>query len=272
MFLNSPKHIFGVDFSGAVKAGKKIWISKGRIAGDQLLVEDCFQGKELPGSGMNRENCLKALVSFIVAQDSSIFGLDFPFGIPARVVEGRTWEEFVESFPDEYTSPDEFRRISLSKAGGKELKRKTDREKRTPFSPYNLRLYRQTYFGIREVLHPLIRDRLAYVVPMYKPEVSKPVIVEVCPASLLKEEDLYLPYKGGNNNKEGQRKHILEQFEKRAYLTNLPERIHLSVLKDTEGDALDSILACFAAFRALRNFDFLSLVGVHPYSVEGFVA
>ena len=272
MFRNYPNHIFGVDFSGALRAGKKIWISRAKITKERLLIEECFQGKDLPGSGEKREDCFKAIVSYIVAQDSSIFGLDFPFGIPAKINDRNTWEEFILSFPDEYVSPDEFWRACHAKAGGKELKRQTDQEKKAPFSPYNLWLYRQTYYGIREVLLPLVRNGLACVVPMQKPEESKPVIVEVCPASLLKEEDLYLPYKGSTKNKERQRNYILDEFEKRSYLTDLPEPIRLSVLKDTEGDALDSILACIVTFRALMNPDFLSLGAVHPYKVEGYVA
>jgi hypothetical protein len=121
-----------------MKAGKKIWISKARIASDKWLVEDCLQGKDLPGSGENREDCLKALVSFMATQDSSIFGLDFPFSLPAEIIGNSTWKEFILSFPDEYASPDKFRQVCRSRAGEKELRRRTDQERKTPFSPFCL--------------------------------------------------------------------------------------------------------------------------------------
>jgi len=174
---NYPSHIFGVDFSGALNAGRKIWVSKAKITEGKLLFEGCARGKDLPSSGKDRENCLKALVTFISTQDFCAFGLDFPFGIPAEIVQERTWEEFILSFPDEYKSADEFRESCRLRTEGKELQRKTDQEKETPFSPYNLWLYKQTYFGIRDVLHPLVSNGLTYVVPMQKADHRRPWVV-----------------------------------------------------------------------------------------------
>ena len=38
--------IYGIDFSGAQDAGKKIWIAKGVVKGDSLLIEDCFRARD----------------------------------------------------------------------------------------------------------------------------------------------------------------------------------------------------------------------------------
>ena len=42
-----PIHdIYGIDFSGAQDAGKKIWIAKDIVKGETLLIENCKNGFE----------------------------------------------------------------------------------------------------------------------------------------------------------------------------------------------------------------------------------
>jgi len=199
--LDSRRVVHGVDFSGARDAGKKVWIARGIIEEDVLLITECFQAKDLLDSGRDREQSFKALREFISKQKDSIFGLDFPFGIPKSLVKEESWKQFVSSFEDIYTTPEEFRRLCKSLSEGKELKRFTDIEAKTPFSPYNLRLYRQTYFGIRDVLGPLIKNNRVCALPMQKPLPDRAWVLEICPASTLKKENLSLPYKGRGETK-----------------------------------------------------------------------
>lgn len=161
-----PQRVYGVDFSGAKKAGTRIWIASATIAGETLEIEDCCQAKDLPGSAVERDQCLDALRYFISAQKTCSLGLDFPFGLPKKVVRANSWEEFVLSFGNHYLDPEQFREICWVAAGNCEERRDTDRISQTPFSPYNRRLYRQTYYGIRDVLAPLVRDQLVCVLPM----------------------------------------------------------------------------------------------------------
>jgi hypothetical protein len=44
--MNTRHHIYGIDFSGAKDAGKKIWIAKGIVKGETLLIEDCFRARK----------------------------------------------------------------------------------------------------------------------------------------------------------------------------------------------------------------------------------
>jgi hypothetical protein len=39
--MHPPQHIYGIDFSGAQDAGKKIWIAEGVVKTDSVLIEDC---------------------------------------------------------------------------------------------------------------------------------------------------------------------------------------------------------------------------------------
>jgi hypothetical protein len=266
---NERPFVYGVDFSGARDAGNRIWIARGVIKGDVLIIRGCFRAQEVPGSGKERERSFKALRAFITAQKHGIFGMDFPFGIPSPLVKQHSWEEFVSSFDGTYRGPNEFRTMCMLASSGRELKRRTDMDTQTPFSPYNLRVYRQTYFGIRDVLRPLIKDATASVVPMQKPLPDKAWIVEICPASTLKREHLRLSYKGKGKQRKAARAVILEAIEKTGFLTVEEPSLRSGILGNPSGDAIDSVIAAFATFRALRNG--LGFCNTTPYSIEGRV-
>ena len=260
--------VHGVDFSGAVDAGRKIWIASGAIERGGLRINECRRAADLPGSGRDRDRCLAALRDFIATQRDCAFGLDYPFGLPRALVKEKTWEDFVLSFPDRYASAAAFRRACRAAARGAELRRATDRESRTPFSPYNLRLYRQTYFGIRELLHPLVREHLACVPPMQRLHPGRPWIFEICPASLLKRDQLYFPYKGRSETHREARARILRRIEKLIPLSFTGEALRADVIRDPGGDALDSVIAACGTFRALRQPAPLTN---SAYALEGYV-
>jgi hypothetical protein len=274
-----PRRIYGVDFSGAAKAGKKIWIASGVIEGSPLRIEACHRAADLPGLplsaaqgqvGQDRDRCLAALRDFVQRETASAFGFDFPFGLPRDLVAEDNWEEFVLSFPDRYASPEQFRETCRKAAGDSELKRVTDRESHTPFSPYNLRLYRQTYFGIRDVLAPLVRDQQACVLPLQPALPGRAWVMEICPASTLKQEGLNGSYKGRRREHYEARTRILEAVEERVPLS-VPALLRSVILDDREGDALDSVVATFAVFRALRNLGSLAARRNDAYVIEGYV-
>ncbi len=250
---DNPPEVFGVDFSGAVDAGKKIWIANGSLKGERLLIKDCRRADTLPASGRDHDRCLTALRDFIKSRSNAAFGLDFPFGLPRPIVPDRSWEEFICAFPNRHKSPEEFRQACFTAAGGLELKRGADRHNRTPFSAYNIRLYKQTYFGIGAILCPLVRENLACVLPMQSAVVGKPWILEVCPASTLKAMDLYFPYKGRTVEHRDTRSRLVGEIERLAFLDKMPSSVRSAMVEDQGGDALDSVIALLATFRALRN-------------------
>jgi hypothetical protein len=264
------REVYGIDFSGAADAGKKIWIARGVVEGEDLRIEACHQGADLPGSGVERNRCLAALQAFIAKKTVGVFGLDFPFGLPRELVKTDTWERFVLSFPYQYASPEAFRETCRAATGDSELKRRTDRESRTPFSPYNIRLFRQTYYGLRDVIAPLVRDKAACVLPMQMPVPNRPWLVEICPASTLKLEHLYRPYKGKSREHRQGRERILESIEQMAP-TFVSDTLRSVILGDPGGDGLDSIVAAFAVFRALPALADAGAMGDTAYTLEGYV-
>jgi hypothetical protein len=234
-----PSKVYGVDFSGAKKAGRKIWIASALIVRDVLKIEDCFQAKDLP----------------------------------KKVIKANSWEEFVLSFGNHYPDPKQFREICWVVAGNCEERRDTDKTSQTPFSPYNRRLYRQTYYGIRDVLAPLVRDQLICVLPMQRMSPSRPWLFEICPASTLRRLGLRQPYKGHDKDRDKRaiRAHILEGIEKTGAVIIKPSALRSKILDDPDGDALDSIIAAFATFRAVRNLARSSVLRIDPYVLEGYV-
>ncbi len=270
MDIDNVKTIYGIDFSGAVDAGKKIWIAKGVILRRNLHIIECYSANELPGSSNDRDQCLKSVCKFIRDAGPSVFGMDFAFGLPARLVKDKSWKGFAERFATKYTTHDDFRMKCRACENGTELKRVTDIDTKTPFSPYNLRMYRQTYFGIRYILSPLIRNREVSVLPMMKPQIDKPSILEVCPASTLKKAGLYVPYKGNTSKHLTARSQILERAAKDIDTNINLDRVKSITLADPNGDAIDSTLAAIASFQAMMKPESLTTKD-KVRMIEGYV-
>jgi hypothetical protein len=190
--MDLPSQIYGIDFSGALEAGKWIWISRVSLSGGNRTLDCCCRGDKLPGSGLLRSQCLPAIAQLIAKHGSeAAFGFDFPFGLPSKILGDRTWDGLVRSFATEFSNCDLFRSQCRELGKGRELKRLTDKKTRAPHATYNLRLYRQTYFGIRDIIGPLLLGRGAWFAPMEKQTTGRPCVLEICPASTLKDHHLY---------------------------------------------------------------------------------
>lgn len=242
--------IFGIDFSGAEKAGDAIWIAEGCLEGNRVRIERCRPASSLAGSGCERVRCLPALVEFVAGLRSSVIGCDFPFSLPAAMIEEPNWRTFVLSFADRYPTAETFLADCRRRSDGREIRRACDRQSRVPFSAYNLRIYRQTYYGIRDVLAPLLRIDGAIVLPMEAPQSGRPWIIETCPASTLKHAGLYLSYKGPGATPRDARRRIIDGLVGQGALAPLSPSLRRPALDNTGGDALDSMIAAVATGRA----------------------
>jgi hypothetical protein len=267
------RQIYGIDFSGAVDAGKKIWIAEGVLEKGTFLIESCKSIATLPGSGKERDLSLEVLKDFIEESENAVFGLDFPFGLPRPLVKHKTWEEWVNAFPSLYRDPEVFRNACRSFTGGKELKRMTDIESKTPFSPYNLRLYRQTYYGISRIISPLVREHHACVLPMQRPLKHKPWLIEICPAStMMQKGSAHIPYKGRTPQHRKARLNLLKDFEQSGFMRILHGSVRSEVLRDPGGgDALDSLISALAVSKALASPQARSHENELLYTIEGYV-
>jgi hypothetical protein len=272
---NTPLAIYGIDFSGAVDAGRKIWISLAIINGGVLEIRDCFQACSLPNSGKRLHECLPALVKFITNHRNSIFGFDFPFGIPRVILENlgcENWLQFIFSFPNGFDDPHDFKRKCTEMAGNREAKRMTDLDSHAPFSPYNLWIFKQSYYGIKETLNPLLQQGLACVIPMQTIIDNKPLILEICPRSTLIRENMAgKKYKGRTKEHRGNRRHILDRLkDKKVIIPN--GGLDRLITSDPGGDAIDSVLAAYSVWKAIDNPTFPFPKGwKKEYALEGYI-
>lgn len=241
--------VAGVDFSGARAAGKNIWIAEGAVTADGVKIEMLQCAADLPGGANAFDPAMTALVDHVATLTEHVIGFDFPFSLPADLIEQDTWPAFIHDFASNYSTPEQFREHCRDRTGGREYKRATDTEARVPWCAYNLRLYRQTWAGIRHVLFPLVEHWGARVIPMQKPVKEAPLIAEICPASTLKAEGLYVPYKGPDADLRAAREHILRSVTRRGLLSPLRGTLRTTVLENTGGDALDAVLSAIAAAR-----------------------
>ncbi|MEZ5334579.1 MAG: hypothetical protein R2741_04745 [Methanolobus sp.] len=267
--IGKKRRIFGVDFSGAKDAGRKIWITEAFVEGDILSILDCYPVYEIVSQkSKQRDACLSTLRSLILSDSNSVFGMDFPFSLPDTLMSGKDWCSFVSDFPEDYDSADDFRKKMQQMGGKTELKRLTDVEVKAPFSIYNLWVYKQTFFGIRDVLRPLVTSGQACAIPMQKPEKEKSWLMEICPASTLKSENLYIGYKGRTEKEEKKRAHILDELVNNGI--KVPVDIRNKIVKNKDGDALDSFVASYATYRSIKKID--DIIGKLPdiYLREGY--
>jgi hypothetical protein len=261
---------YGVDFSGAKRAGRSIWVARAIEEGGRPRVVSCIRGDKLEGSGRDRDACLAALRRLVAANPDAVFGFDFPFGVPAAFVKEPSWEEFIQNFPKRFDSAGKFRKWCRERSEQGEPKRRTDRETKTPFAPSNLRLYRQTFYGIRDLLSPVVRDETACILPMQEHHQDRAWLLEICPASTLKRDGIEAglegfpgKYKGRSSDHRAARERILRHLEERHRLLIAPEpglgsdspsdeSLRSRILENPGGDALDSVIAALAAWRATR--------------------
>ena len=243
----SDRPITGIDFSGAALAGQKIWVARAHFAGRELVFDELTRASDLPWGAPEREAALKALCAWIATLEAPLCGFDFPFSLAASEIDRATWRDWATELPDRFEDADAFR------AAYQGERRATDKAAKTPFAPLNLRLYRQTFHGIADVLAPLLKAG-AVALPFEAPRPSAAWLLEICPASLLKRERLYFSYKGKSAAQRLNRARILQEVSERFALKLSPPQQN-DAHDDAEGDALDAILATVCVKCALEQSD-----------------
>lgn len=264
---NSTPDVVGIDFSGAKDAGRHIWISIGTESSGTLRMTQIEQASNFLGVGTDRDAVLEELVGWIDSLYNATVGIDFPFSVPEKIAWGvfqaHSWSQMVnhQNWPN--LNPNTFRGQcrNISKGGIRD----TDAMHRGD-SPYSIRIYKQTFYGIRDVLRPLL-DRNVSIAPIV--DNKNTTILETYPAATLAREDglFATRYKRGPSTRD-RRGHNVQA------MSNLPNLDLSAVSKDTiidnsGGDALDSLVAALATFRASQNS---ALFNLSPQTqIEGHI-
>jgi len=254
--------IFGVDFSGAKRAGESVWLTEASVEGGALRVRDCGRAPDVLADcydgepATDRGPTLAALAAFVRSQPAATaFGFDFPFSVSRAVAEGAfdaaTWREVAAAVAD-CGDADAFAETCVewtnasADDGATYLKRETDRE-HGAFSPYHFFVQHQTYHGVADVLAAVADE--ARVAPFDPPAAGGPVVAETYPAGVLDALGLCREgYKGTEDAHERRRARNLDGLADLAGVS-VPGGLRERYLDDADGDALDSLLAAVAVSR-----------------------
>lgn len=255
MSYEPPGTVLGVDFSGANDAGSNVWVAEIDASGGPELV-DCAPATERFDTSADRAATHRALARHLASLDGdAAAALDFPFALPASVVDPADWPAFVREFPSLFASPEALQRRCQSRAGLADDDRvqhvRATEESVGALSPYNRRLRSQTFYGIRDVLRPLVLVDAVRVVPMQALAPGKPTLLETYPAAALESldgETHRAGYKEAGEEGRSRREANLDALEAERELT-LADGVRDRLLDDAGGDGLDAALAAFAGWR-----------------------
>lgn len=226
----STTHLYGVDFSGADHGGvHKIRIAS-RSASGEVKVERA-----------DRTTLIRMILESARGGDSHVWRIDAPAGIPLQTLRAHgVAENWLASarWSAEAGSPRAWR-TRLREVSREEPRRQTDGEARTPMAPMNLRVFKQTWTLLCEVLLPLHEQGIS-IAPMAATN-SRTTVCEGCPASVLAR--LGWPVRGYKGEGEPPQR-VRGLIARRLIEIGIPitPALMKKVVEDTEGDVLDALI------------------------------
>lgn len=272
-----PRDIFGVDFSGAARPGRKIWICHARPTRTGLKAISLTRFSD-QSPATSRSDVHAGLVALIRQSESALWGIDFPFGLPVDLGLG-DWAEQLEQVAAWTDTEQAFGlhccALAEERFGRKHVRRDTDRETKTPFDCYHYYIIYQTFYGMRDVLGPLGNDRSTVILPFQKITTrAKRVVAEICPSSTIKR--LGLPHQ---NYKQNDTKPLADHRKavRRTLMKGIRQEIELSasnrkkIADDGPGDALDAVVAAIGVWSGWQGYDARQVARHERYSREGLV-
>ncbi len=289
MRLPDFTHFFGVDFSGAVLAGRNIWIARCELDGiapsrSRLVLKSLDRLEDLAGTAA-RGPALAHLVTLVRQSSAALWGLDFPFGLPIELFpKGHRWPKvfaFVGGYGDDaykcgMTCVRRARKMKshVIRKTVHHIRRLTDVEAKAPFDTFHYRIIYQTFFGLRDVVDPLRRSPGTAVLPFQyrKLPTAERVVVECCPASVLKR--LGWPHQNYKQPTGGPLTAIRKRT-RHALLTALADHVEIPdsfrrvVMRNPGGDALDAVIAAVGARLAVATADHPAIAAHPRYRREG---
>lgn len=253
MSYSAPDRVFGVDFSGAKDAGKKIWVAE-LTCGEVPRIQSCIPAVKRFDCEESRDDTLRALAHHVsnMAPEAAV-GLDFPFALPMEILSEPNWGSFLRHFPDWFSDPSDLQRRCQSRGslldGSRVQYQRETEEVVGGLSAYNRRLRNQTFYGIRDLLRPLVLADRVRAVPMQELHPDRPTLLEVYPAATLDCLDAETHrngYKDASEKALHRRESNVEAVE--AADVELPDETRNLLLADDGGDALDAVLAAVATW------------------------
>ncbi|MBL0276667.1 MAG: DUF429 domain-containing protein [Anaeromyxobacter sp.] len=238
MWLPREGRVVGIDWSGAADASRKVWAATIVLHPSGPRLESVRR----PFSERGPEAVSSVLGTWLSRGEYDVAGLDFCFGLEASHLsrlglptEGpsRLGREVARAF----CTPEELRAAVVT-----EKKRDTDEKSDAPFAPTNLRMYKQTYWGLRALAEtPATLPPWSFA--------GDRVVVEVLPAAVARWLGCTSTYKGRGEVAKNQRKDLLARLSSATGMAVGPDDAK-QIVEDEEGDACDAVLAALAAASA----------------------
>jgi hypothetical protein len=247
--------LHGVDFSGAESGGShKIRVAT-RVAGRAQHSRGAATGQrggrdrdraaapESTVERMDRRGLLERIRASARDGSAHFWRIDAPAGLPLTTIQShevpRDWmavAEWMESFG----GPRPWR-AALRSVERTEPRRSADQEARTPMAPMNLRVFKQTWTLVCEVLLPLAREGEVSIEPMRPVRGALVSVGEGCPASVLQRRGWpSRAYKGEGEPPQRVREEILRRLRGAGVRTS--EALQRQAAEDTEGDVVDALI------------------------------
>jgi hypothetical protein len=272
------ERFYGVDFSGARRAGDTTWIAELAPTRRGFVLTSLQSLTAICGMS-EREAALPCLVQLVHASEQALWGFDFPFGLPVELFPaGTAWSEqfdFLDEWEDDaYGCGLECVRRSKRLLRRKHIMRAADTEARTPFDTFHYRIIYQTFFGMRDVVNPLRQAPRTAVLPFQyrKLPTAKRVVVECCPGSVLKWErvphqNYKQPTGGPLTRKRRRTRHAILDWL--GGVVEVDERFRRVMMRNPGGDAIDAVIAAVGAARAVSAADHCAIARHPRYRHEG---
>jgi hypothetical protein len=280
------EHIYGVDFSGAKAAGRNSWVARlapmpvRRKSTPRYRLVSLDRLEALCGTAA-RSEALAHLVKLVRESDAALWGFDFPFGLPVELFPvAAGWPEqfhFLGEWGEEaYACGLECIRRAKLLGDKMHIRRITDYDSKAPFDCYHYRIIYQTFYGMRDVVGPLMRSRGTAVLPFQYRKLARArrVVVECCPSSVLKKlgqpHQNYKQPTGGPliSKRRRVRRTLLEWLGK---LVKLGDRERRVMMRNPGGDALDAVIAAVGTARAVESADHTAIARHPRYPREGYL-
>ncbi len=264
------KVIWGIDFSAARYPATRIWLTEARIDSRGLFV---YQISHLAArcslkTASPIRKVLPVLKDLLLTHQPDWVGMDFPFALPFSLLKPSNYASFLQCFQQQFPKVDQFEQFCKRQCP--QPMRLTDKRQQAPWSPCNLRLFRQTYWGIRGILTPLWQKSVIQILPFQPFYAGKTHLMEVCPASMLKLNGRYSPYKGRDEQRRRRRWQLVDWVQQ-TFLVRFAAGQIEKIIEQPGGDALDSLLAVLPAYRLWLRYGFIPLPA-HPLAfVEGWI-
>lgn len=236
--------LHGVDFSGAEAGGAaKIRAVTRDLASPSAPVASMGR--------MDRRGLVRAVLASAADGRDHLWRIDAPMGLPlavlAEVGVAADWRASAE-WMHSLGSP-RLWRSAMRDTTRREPRRTCDAALSTPMSPLNLRVFKQTWTFMCEVLLPLADAGIA-VAPSIEGRAGAPVVCEGCPASVLHAKGMpRRGYKGGGDPPRRVRAEIVQSLRKEGM--SVPDSLADEAVRDEEGDLLDAMLLATPPFQSV---------------------